>query len=137
MEKLKQIIALFEASSLDQLKYKDDSVEVELRCSSSSANFSSSDGNGEKTIEKDEKISKYYQMTCPTVGVFYRRPSPQAPNYVEVGDRVNKGDILCTLEAMKVFSEVKSPVTGIIRRIALEDGEVAGEGEVLFEMELC
>lgn len=134
MEKLKKILALFETSSLDQLKYRDDSIEVELHRKEASLKTVPLE---EEAVKQKEKKSSLYCMTCPTVGVFYRRPSPQAPNYVEVGDQVKKGDILCTLEAMKVFSEVKSPVDGIIRHIPLKDGDLAGEGDVLFEMELC
>jgi acetyl-CoA carboxylase biotin carboxyl carrier protein len=75
------------------------------------------------------------RVLAPLTGVFYRSPSPDAPPYVEIGDRVAPGDILCVLEAMKLFNEIQSDDAGSILRIVPENGELVSQGEELFWIE--
>lgn len=72
------------------------------------------------------------KVLAPLTGVFYRSPSPDAPPYVEVGDRVAPGDVLCVLEAMKLFNEIQSDDGGTIARIVPDNGELVSQGEELF-----
>lgn len=76
-----------------------------------------------------------YEVTSPLVGTFYSRPSENDAPFVKVGQSVKKGDILCILEAMKIMNEVKSPVDGVIRKVCLEDKDMADFGKVLFLLE--
>jgi acetyl-CoA carboxylase biotin carboxyl carrier protein len=69
------------------------------------------------------------------VGTFYRAPSPEAPAYVDVGDRVRKGQTLCILEAMKLMNEIESEQDGVVRAILAENGEPVEYGQPLFELE--
>ncbi len=69
------------------------------------------------------------------VGTFYRRPAVDADPYVEVGDVVKKGDVLCIVEAMKLMNEIESDLAGRIVEVCLEDGKMAEYGEVLFRIE--
>jgi acetyl-CoA carboxylase biotin carboxyl carrier protein len=75
------------------------------------------------------------QVLAPLTGVFYRSSSPDAPPYVEVGDRVAPGDVLCVLEAMKLFNEIQSDDGGKIVRIVPDNGELVSQGEELFWIE--
>ncbi len=75
------------------------------------------------------------KVLAPLTGVFYRSPSPDAPPYVEVGDRVQIGDVLCVLEAMKLFNEIQSDDAGKIVRIVPGNGELVSQGEELFWIE--
>jgi acetyl-CoA carboxylase biotin carboxyl carrier protein len=75
------------------------------------------------------------KVLAPLTGVFYRSPSPDAPPYVEVGDRVEPGDVLCVLEAMKLFNEIQSDDAGTIVRIVPGNGELVSQGEELFWIE--
>jgi acetyl-CoA carboxylase biotin carboxyl carrier protein len=75
------------------------------------------------------------KVLAPLTGVFYRSPSPDAPSYVEVGDRVAPGDVLCVLEAMKLFNEIQSDDAGTIVRIVPDNGELVSQGEELFWIE--
>lgn len=75
------------------------------------------------------------KVLAPLTGVFYRSPSPDAPPYVEVGDRVAPGDVLCVLEAMKLFNEIQSDDGGKIARIVPDNGELVSQGEELFWLE--
>ncbi|HZV76753.1 MAG TPA: biotin/lipoyl-containing protein [Candidatus Babeliales bacterium] len=75
------------------------------------------------------------KVLAPLTGVFYRSPSPDAPAYVELGDRVEPGDVLCVLEAMKLFNEIQSDDAGRIARIVPGNGELVSQGEELFWIE--
>jgi acetyl-CoA carboxylase biotin carboxyl carrier protein len=75
------------------------------------------------------------KVIAPLTGVFYRSPSPDASAYVEVGDRVKPGDVLCVLEAMKLFNEIQSDDAGTIVRIVPGNGELVSQGEELFWIE--
>jgi len=72
------------------------------------------------------------KVVAPLTGVFYRASSPDAQAYVEPGDRVEAGDVICVLEAMKLFNEIQSDYAGTIVRIVPENGELVSQGEELF-----
>lgn len=93
---------------------------------------------GKDENEKPESAeSSWVEVKAPLVGVFYAAPSPEAPPFVQVGDRVEQGQVLCLVEAMKMMNQLKSPVRGIVRGIGGVDGELAEYGQVLFEVEPC
>ncbi len=68
------------------------------------------------------------------VGTFYRSPAPDAVAYVEVGGRINPGDTLCILEAMKLMNELEAEITGTIEEVCVENGEPVEYGQVLFRV---
>lgn len=65
--------------------------------------------------------SKYVTIKSPIIGTFYRKPSPDKPVFVEVGSTIGKGDVLCVIEAMKLFNEIESEVSGKIVKILVDD----------------
>ena len=69
------------------------------------------------TAEND----KYITIKSPIIGTFYRKPSPDKPMFVEVGSTVAKGDVLCVIEAMKLFNEIESEISGKIVKILVDD----------------
>jgi len=75
------------------------------------------------------------EVTSPMVGTFYRSPSPETSPYVEAGDTVQKGDVLCIVEAMKLMNEVKAEFAGKIAEIAVENAEAVEFGQTLFLVE--
>lgn len=68
-----------------------------------------------------DEISKYITIKSPIIGTFYRKPSPDKPMYTEVGNTISKGDVLCVIEAMKLFNEIESEVSGKIVKILVDD----------------
>lgn len=72
-----------------------------------------------------------YVITSPLVGTFYRRPAPAEEPYVEVGDRIEKGDTVCIIEAMKVMNEIKAEQAGIVEKILVEDSKPVEYGQPL------
>ncbi|MBL7661985.1 acetyl-CoA carboxylase biotin carboxyl carrier protein [bacterium] len=84
---------------------------------------------------KAEKSSEYKEVRSPMVGTFYRRPAPDAKPYVEVGNFVKKGEVLCIVEAMKLMNEIESDVTGKVMEVCLDDGQMVEFNEALFRIE--
>jgi acetyl-CoA carboxylase biotin carboxyl carrier protein len=68
-----------------------------------------------------DENSKYITVKSPIIGTFYRKPSPDKPMFVEVGSTIGKGDVLCVIEAMKLFNEIESEVSGKIVKILVDD----------------
>jgi acetyl-CoA carboxylase biotin carboxyl carrier protein len=65
--------------------------------------------------------AKYVTIKSPMIGTFYRKPSPDKPVFVEVGNTISKGDVLCVVEAMKLFNEIEAEITGKIVKILVDD----------------
>ncbi len=85
----------------------------------------------QKESEKEDE-SKYVTINAPIIGTFYRRPAPDKPPFVEVGDKVRPGDVVCLIEAMKLFNEIESEVSGTIVKVLVEDGTPVEYGQALF-----
>ena len=90
--------------------------------------------SGESTNEDSVsgKENQYLEITSPIIGTFYRRPSPDKPVFVEVGDIVSPNTIVCMVEAMKLFNEIESEVSGKIVKILVEDGTPVEYGQPIF-----
>ena len=84
----------------------------------------------EKSVEPEKPQGK--TIDCPMVGVFYTSPSPEADPYVKVGSKVNKGDVVCIIEAMKLMNEVTATESGTIEEILVENGDLVEYGQPLF-----
>ncbi len=72
-----------------------------------------------------------YEVTAPMVGTFYAASSPGAAPYVQVGDRVNEGDTLCIIEAMKMMNQIEAETSGVIKSIRLQNGEPVEYGQTM------
>ena len=72
-----------------------------------------------------------YEVAAPMVGTFYAASSPGAAPYVQVGDRVNEGDTLCIIEAMKMMNQIEADVSGVVKSIRLQNGEPVEFGQTM------
>lgn len=81
---------------------------------------------------KEAKASNLLEVKSPMVGTFYRSPSPEKGPFVQVGDHVNKGDVVCIIEAMKLFNEIESEVTGKIVKMLVDDATPVEYDQALF-----
>ena len=77
---------------------------------------------------------KAHTVTSPFVGTFYRKPNPDSPSYVSMGQKVDKGAVLCIVEAMKLMNEIEADVAGTITAILVEDGQAVEYGQPLFKI---
>ena len=137
IRKIKKLIEMLQESDLKEIEVSqgDESVRI-LR-----DRFVKTNGN--KIIQKPEVFSAESEIqqkidtskaegnviTSPIVGTFYRKPSPDKDPFIRVGDTVEKGDVLCIIEAMKMMNEIKSDFSGKIVSIDLEDGEPVEFGQ--------
>ena len=87
------------------------------------------------TEEKKEDAPKGTPITSPMVGTFYKASSPGAKPFVEVGQSISKGDVVCIVEAMKLMNEIESEVSGTVTQICVEDGQSVEYGQVLMYVE--
>ena len=78
--------------------------------------------------ENDNHIT----IKSPIIGTFYRKPSPDKPNFAEVGDQISEGQVLCVVEAMKLFNEIESEVSGTIVKILVDDSSPVEFDQPLF-----
>ncbi len=76
--------------------------------------------------------SKYITIKSPIIGTLYRKPSPDKPTFVEVGDSIKEGDVLCIIEAMKLFNEIESEVSGKIVKVLVDDASPVEFDQPLF-----
>lgn len=77
------------------------------------------------------KVLEGYLITSPLVGVYYASPNPTSPSFIEVGQKVKKGDVLCIVEAMKVMNEINAEKEGTILEIYLENESVVEYGQTI------
>lgn len=79
-----------------------------------------------------DEDSKYITIKSPIIGTFYRKPSPDKPSFVEVGSSIAQGDVLCVIEAMKLFNEIESEVSGKIVKVLVDDATPVEFDQPLF-----
>jgi acetyl-CoA carboxylase biotin carboxyl carrier protein len=84
--------------------------------------------------EAPAAADKHHMVTSPFVGTFYRRPNPDSPNYVSLHDKVDKGQVLCIVEAMKLMNEIEADVAGTVVGILVDDGAPVEYGQPLFKI---
>ncbi|HEU4904444.1 MAG TPA: acetyl-CoA carboxylase biotin carboxyl carrier protein [Flavisolibacter sp.] len=85
-----------------------------------------------KSAQPAATASNLVTIKSPMIGTFYRRPSPDKPNFVEIGDEVTPGKVVCIIEAMKLFNEIESEVKGKVVKILVEDSSPVEYDQPLF-----
>ena len=83
-------------------------------------------------VESQEEDSNLITIKSPIIGTFYRKPSPDKPSFVEVGDIISEGTVLCVIEAMKLFNDIESEVSGKIVKILIDDSSPVEFDQPLF-----
>ncbi|WP_405606595.1 acetyl-CoA carboxylase biotin carboxyl carrier protein [Polaribacter sp. Asnod1-A03] len=86
----------------------------------------------DSNVNTESNESKYITVKSPIIGTFYRKPSPDKPNFVEVGTAINVGDTVCVIEAMKLFNEIESEVSGKIVKVLVDDSSPVEFDQPLF-----
>jgi acetyl-CoA carboxylase biotin carboxyl carrier protein len=92
-------------------------------------------GHAEARTEQPQPLEQGVKISSPMVGTFYRAPSPDAKPYVEVGTVVEKGDVVCIIEAMKMMNEIQAETRGRVLRILVENGQPVEYEQPLFLLE--
>ncbi len=87
------------------------------------------------TASADAANGNYVTVKSPMIGTFYRSPSPDKPSFVNVGDEIKQGQVLCIIEAMKLFNEIESEVSGKIVKVLIDDASPVEYDQPLFLVE--
>lgn len=88
-----------------------------------------------ESVDEEKVVPAGHMVNAPMVGTFYRAPSPSTPVFTEVGNKVEVGDTLCIIEAMKMFNQIESDKSGIVKAILVENGEPVEYGQPLVVIE--
>ena len=142
IEEIIKLIETVSKSDVDTLNYATDSEKIVIKKNKTklvagevqavpvaqSVSFEAS--NTEEAVS-----TKGHTITSPLVGTFYSSPSPDAPSFVNVGDRVKKGQVIGIIEAMKLMNELESDFDGVIKEILVKDETVVEFGQPLFILE--
>ncbi|HEY5426211.1 MAG TPA: biotin/lipoyl-containing protein [Candidatus Tumulicola sp.] len=143
MATLRALLALMHEHDLDRLKVKSGEAVYEIvrreagQAPAFAAPAAESSGPGADASAEPSPVAGPHtkKVIAPLTGVFYRSSSPDTEAFVSVGDRAENGDVLCILEAMKLFNEIQSDYAGTIVRIVPENGELVSQGAELFWIE--
>ncbi len=140
IRKIKTLIEMLEASDLNEIEVTQGEESVRIKKSVGETNTTSGENsinlNNNKNLSADVAIkdSKYIEgneIKSPIVGTFYRKPSPDKEPFVNVGDTVAKGDVLCIIEAMKNMNEIKSDFSGKVVSIEVDDAQPVEFGQTI------
>lgn len=153
VEKVKELVELMKANDLSELEVVDGQTKIILKrgpdptqvvvtpsipsvalpdianAATAPATGTSPDDSGQ------DPASLLKEITSPIVGTFYSAPSPNAGVFVKVGDPVTEDTVVCIIEAMKVMNEIKSEITGTIKKTLVENGSAVEFGQPLFLVE--
>jgi acetyl-CoA carboxylase biotin carboxyl carrier protein len=133
---LRELLALMHEHDLDTIKVKLGDAVFELSRRASDGESPAHQSVAPATLESAAPAhSSASKVLAPLTGVFYRASSPDEAPSVEIGDRVETGDVLCVLEAMKLFNEIQSDFSGTVVRVVPGNGELVSQGQELFWIE--
>ncbi len=135
---INKLIKVLEDADITALSVEEDGKKIEVRREKGVAQIVSSPAPvaqsgqqanpGAGPSDEDEGLTP---VTSPMVGTFYRSPSPESPPFVEVGDSIGKGKVVCIIEAMKLFNEIEDEVSGKIVKVLVENGQPVEYGQKL------
>ena len=145
LRKIKKLIEMLQESDLNEIEVKEgeESVRInrkkEVHISPAASQVSINGPAPQQLVSspttEEESIFELTRITSPMVGTFYRSPAPGKPPYVDIGQKVKVGDVVCIVEAMKMMNQVKSDVDGIVRKIHIEDGQPVEFDQPLISIE--
>ncbi len=142
LEELKDLLELLKETDITELQIEKNGTKIKIKREKIISSIeipvhkTTEQVVQEKIVEtRAEETQRLITVTSPIVGTFYRAPAPEADPFVEVGTKVNKGQVLCIIEAMKLMNEIESDVDGIVVKILVENGQPVEYGEPLFLIE--
>ena len=145
IKKIKELVELMNDNDLREVEVEQEGMKIKLIKGASSgvieritapvAERKAPAPAPEAEAKPAEGKKNLKEVKAPMVGTFYRSPSPEAEPYVQVGDMIQKGDVLCIVEAMKLMNEVKAEFGGRVVEISVENAEPVEYGQTLFLVE--
>lgn len=148
IKEIKEMINLMNENGLMELEVEKEGMRIRLKKTSAGIDAVGGPVLVERTrvehsvakaqnpdVAPGEASSKTVEIKSPMVGTFYRAPSPEAPAYVEVGQNIEAGQVICIIEAMKLMNEIKAEVKGKILEVLVDNAEPLEFGQPIFLIE--
>lgn len=141
IQKIKKLIEIFTKSNLTKLEICEGKTSLKISCihnnkkkiiNQSNNNINSND---QKNNKIKNKTSDEYIIRSPMVGIFYRKPNLNSKPFIEIGQKIEKGDILCIVEAMKTMNQIISDKSGFVKKILIKNGQPVEFDEPLLIIE--
>ncbi len=146
---IKRIVELMKNNDLTKFSMKDDGFELTLKRGGeqqivvaaaapaaaapiAAAPATAAPAVAAPAVDEDDGL---IEIPSPIVGTFYRKPSPDADNFAQVGTEVSEDSVVCIIEAMKVMNEIKAEVSGVIKKVLVDDATPVQYGQPLFLIE--
>ena len=144
-KKIKKLVSLVETSDISSLSLEEDNLKIEIKRESapvvsvqqptmtvSAPAPTLSEPISSTPSSAPQEDPSLVEIKSPMVGTFYAAASPDAPTFVSPGQSVSNGDVVCIVEAMKLFNEIESEVSGTIEKVCLNNGDPVEFGQALF-----
>lgn len=148
IKEIKDMINLMNENNLTELEIEKEGVRIKLRkgpggtyenkvelMPQQAASAAGAPPRSAQEPAEKAPVRNVVEIKAPMVGTFYRAPSPEAPPYINIGDSIEPGQVVCIIEAMKLMNEIKSEVKGKIIDIQVENAEPVEFGQALFVIE--
>ncbi|MEJ2182051.1 MAG: acetyl-CoA carboxylase biotin carboxyl carrier protein [Nitrospirota bacterium] len=143
LDEIKRLMDLLKDTDITDLQLEREGMRIRLRREKMFASIEMPQAGvpaqaaeaARKEERPPEESERLVTVSAPLVGTFYRAPSPEASPFVEVGDKVRKGQVVCIIEAMKLMNEIESEVDGVIVSRLVENAQAVEYGEPLFLIE--
>jgi len=148
IKEIKELINLMNENGLVEIEIEKDGMRIRLKKTGPGQEASGGQNiviektgrspiqTKEETLESTEKLAvKTVEIKAPMVGTFYHAPSPETPPYVEAGQTIEPGQVICIIEAMKLMNEIKSEIKGKILEILVDNTEPVEFGQPMFLIE--
>lgn len=130
-----EILDLFSEKNFKRLSIKKGKFALEVEKESQNIKAVNIEEQKVTQEEVEPKKAAGYEVKSPLVGVYYEAPSPESEPFVKLGDFVEKGQVVCIIEAMKMINEIKAPISGVISKINFKNEELVQYDDVIMEIE--
>jgi acetyl-CoA carboxylase biotin carboxyl carrier protein len=140
LRKIKKLIELVEESAIEELEVAngDESIRIVLprgnQIAAGAAAVTTSTPAAAAVPAAVPAAGAGMSVQAPMAGTFYRAPHPEAPPFVEVGQQVSAGDVLCIIESMKMMHEIRAAQDGVVAQVCVDNAQPIGTGDLLFKL---
>ena len=129
---IKELNDYLEEFNLTEIEYTEKDIKVKVSKSRISKNIEAVvTDNKKKVIKEEVSIDNSKKITSPIIGTAYLAPEPGGKKFIEIGQKIKKGDTVMIVEAMKTMNHVPSPIDGIVKEIKVEDGQPVEFGQTI------
>ena len=133
---IKELNDYLDEFNLTEIEYTEKDVKVKVSKSRTSKNIETVAPSIEKkTVKKEVLIDKSKKITSPIIGTAYLAPEPGGKKFIEIGQKIKKGDTVMIVEAMKTMNHVPSPIDGVVKEICVEDGQPVEFGQTIASLD--